>query len=458
MTALLPPHDLSAEKAVLSAVLLEPDAFWRVSSMLDDRSWQDPRHRLIWTATVGLAEMGQPIDAVTVAGWLKSRERFSEIGTPYLAEVTDSSPSLANLEAHAEIVREKARRRKLLAAGQWIAGHAWDESVSYFEESERRVFEVCSEKATAETASPLGEIIVKAFADIQAAGAAGKRATGLSTGFPMLDDLTSGMHDGDLTIIAARPGMGKTSFALNIATNVAAPVDLDDGQVPGGGVAVFSLEMPRPQIAIRMACSEGRVDVGKVRKAILNPDDWSRLTAASSFLSQIPIVIDDKSGITMMDVRSRLRREAMAFERQGRRLRLVIIDYLQLMRGRGDNREQEISGITRGLKELAKDFSVPVIALSQLNRSVETRSVKDKRPQLSDLRESGAIEQDADNVFFIYRDEYYNKDSTLRGIAELIVAKQRNGPVGKVPLRFTGSCTRFDGLEPREVPNEWMDE
>jgi replicative DNA helicase len=279
-------------------------------------------------------------------------------------------------------------------------------------------------------------------------------------------------------IIAARPGMGKTSFVLNLGVNVASPRTVSspgpgeaghgiDRQEPGFGVCVFSLEMPREQLAVRMVCSEGRVDVGKVRQGMLGPDDWRRLTEAASYLSSLPIWIDDTSALGILELRAKVRRIQAEYNREAtptsaeRKVGLVVVDYLQLMKGRDgvNSREQEISEISRGLKQLAKELSVPVIALSQLNRAVETRTTKDKRPQLSDLRESGAIEQDADTIIFIYRDEYYNPETTnAKGIAELIISKQRNGPTGKVLTRFTASCTRFDNLAAGDYPELDADE
>jgi replicative DNA helicase len=325
---------------------------------------------------------------------------------------------------------------------------------------------------------PIAQVLKAAFEQITAAAERGDRITGISTGYEKLDAKTAGLHDGDLSIIAARPGMGKTSFVLNVAVNVASPRTVSspgpdqaghgvERHDPGFGAAVFSLEMPREQLATRMVCSEGRVDVGKLRQGFLQPDDWRRLTEAASYLSTLPLWIDDTPAISLLELRAKVRRIQAEYDRPpsegnpGRRIGLVVIDYLQLMKGRDgvSSREQEISEISRGLKQLAKELKVAVIALSQLNRAVETRTTKDKRPQLSDLRESGAIEQDADNIIFIYRDEYYNPETTNhKGIAEIIVAKQRNGPTGKVLTRFTSSCTRFDNLAPGDYPDMVDDE
>ena len=311
-----------------------------------------------------------------------------------------------------------------------------------------------------------------AFQQISAAAERGDRITGVSTGFERLDAKTAGLHAGDLTIVAARPGMGKTSFVLNLGVNVASPRTVSvpgpnegvagiEREEPGAGVCVFSLEMPREQLGTRMVCSEGRVDLGKLRQGYLQPEDWRRLTEAASYLSSLPIWIDDTPALGILELRAKVRRIQAEYNRPAtpsapeRKVGLVVVDYLQLMKGRDgvNSREQEISEISRGLKQLAKELCVPVIALSQLNRAVETRTTKDKRPQLSDLRESGAIEQDADTIIFIYRDEYYNAETTSsKGIAELIIAKQRNGPTGKVLTRFTATCTRFDNLAPGDYP------
>ncbi len=473
----VPPHDLDAESAVLSALLLERDALDRVQELVKADFFYSPANRRIYEACLALTQEGSPIDVVTVGGWLKSRERLAEVGgVPYLATIVDSVPSVANLEAYARIVREKWRVRTLIATCQRVAAEAYGDVgmvQSFIDTAEQAVYEIARTPESS-TVQPIKDIIVSAFKKLQEAGSRGDRITGLSTGFPMIDELTSGLHEGDLNIVAARPGMGKTSFVLNLAVNVAAPaiVQGEDGDAgaqerPGAGVVFFSLEMPREQIATRMVCSEAQVDVGLVRKGLLRGDDWSKLTQAAAFLSQIPIWVDDTSAISLLDVRSKVRRIQAELQRSTpagqpeRKLGLVVIDYLQLMKGRdgAQSREQEISEISRGLKQLAKELRVPVIALSQLNRAVETRSEKNKRPQLSDLRESGAIEQDADMIVFIYRDEYYNRDTTtMKGIAEIIVAKQRNGPTGKVPVRFIGSCTRFDNLEPGDVPEGFHDD
>ena len=474
----VPPHDLDAEAAVLSAILLKRDALDQVAELLKPENFYSEANGKIFEAAVELATKSQPIDTVQIASWLRDRERLAQIGGPaYLAQIVDATPAVAHVQAHAKTVREKWRLRRLIAECQRISAEGYGDVggvQEFIDGAEQSVYELARTVETS-NAQPLSVVLRAAFEQISKAAERGDRITGISTGYGKLDEKTAGLHDGDLSIIAARPGMGKTSFVLNLAVNVASPRKITmpgpeepgyggetERQEPGHGVAVFSLEMPREQLATRMVCSEGRVDVGKLRGGHLGAEDWRRLTEAASFLSVLPIWLDDTPAIGLLEVRAKVRRMQAEYNRAAsegqpeRRLGLVVIDYLQLMSGRQgvSSREQEISEISRGLKQLAKELRVPVIALSQLNRAVETRTTKDKRPQLSDLRESGAIEQDADMIIFIYRDEYYNPETTeQRGIAELIIAKQRNGPTGKVLTRFTSSCTRFDNLDPRDYPD-----
>lgn len=457
MNERLPPHDLDAENAVLSAVMLEPDAYFRICDRVADRHFYSQANRRIWQACSALVEAGDPIDSVTVAGWLKSRERLADVGgIPYLARITDASPAVANLEAHADMVRDRARQREMIDAGRWIAANGYDPEPEFFVKAESKVFAICSDAVTKDTCSSIHEAIQTAFTKINEAAQRGSRFAGIPTGLRKLDEATSGMHAGDLIVVAARPGMGKTSLALGIAEHVASPSAMEDGTpLPGLGAMIFSLEMPRDQCAMRMTCSNGNVDVGKVRKGILSQDEWARLSESASFLAQCPVAIDDKGGASLLDIKARVRRQMTAWERVGVRLGVVVVDYIQLMSGIGDNREQIVSNSTRGLKQLAKDFDVPVVALSQLNRGVENRA--GRRPQLSDLRESGAIEQDADTIIFIYRDDYYNQNSGARGIAELIISKQRNGPTGKVPVGWVSSSTTFRDLHPDELAT-WRDD
>lgn len=477
----VPPHDLDAEAAVLSAILLSRDALDRVLEILKPEHFYSDANGRIYEAAQELALLGTPIDIVSVASWLRDRERIAQVGgAPYLAQLADATPAVAHVTTHARAVYEKWRLRHLIATCQKVAAEGYgDVGVvqEFIDSAEQSIYEL-ARTAQANSVQPLAQVLRAAFQQITAAAERGDRITGISTGYERLDSKTAGLHSGDLMIVAARPGMGKTSFVLNLGVNVASPRTVsipgpgEDGagverQEPGFGVCVFSLEMPREQLATRMVCSEGRVDLGKLRQGYLQPDDWRRLTEAASYLSSLPMWIDDTSAIGVLELRAKVRRIQAEYDRPAtptsaeRKVGLVVIDYLQLMKGRDgvNSREQEISEISRGLKQLAKELSVPVIALSQLNRAVETRTTKDKRPQLSDLRESGAIEQDADTIIFIYRDEYYNAETTnAKGIAELIIAKQRNGPTGKVLTRFTPSFTRFDNLAAGDYPEGVDDE
>jgi replicative DNA helicase len=474
----VPPNDLGAEAAVLSAVLLERDALDKVLEILAPEHFYSDANGTIFRAAQQLALAGTPIDVTTVASWLRDREQLAKVGgAAYLAQIADATPAVAHVAAHARTVREKSRVRQLIAACQRIAAEGYGDVGTvqeFIDKAEQAVYEL-ARTAESQSSQRLNEVLKAAFEQITKAAERGDRITGISTGYEKLDAKTAGLHEGDLTIVAARPGMGKTSFVLNLAVNVASPRTVSvpgpgdagygdnvERQEPGYGVAVFSLEMPREQLASRMVCSEGRVDLGKLRQGFLQAEDWRRLTEAASYLSSLPVWVDDTPALGLLELRAKVRRIQAEYNRAPdgvhteRKLGLVVIDYLQLMQGRPgvSSREQEISEISRGLKQLAKELRVPVIALSQLNRAVETRTSKDKRPQLSDLRESGAIEQDADTIVFIYRDDYYNPETTDRkGIAELIIAKQRNGPTGKVLTRFTSSCTRFDNLAPGDYPD-----
>jgi replicative DNA helicase len=479
----VPPHDLDAEAAVLSAILLSRDVLDRVLEILKPEHFYADANGRIYEAAQELALAGRPVDIVSVATWLRDRERLAQVGgAAYIAQLADATPAVAHVADHAQVVREHARMRALIVTCQTAAAQAYGDvgdRQDFIDGVERDIFQIAHQESRS-TIQPLHGALRTAFTAISEAASRGERITGIPTGYEKLDGKTAGLHAGDLMIVAGRPGMGKTSFVLGLGVNVASPRVVpssantgEEHQEDGFGVCIFSLEMPREQLAVRMCCSEGRVDVGKVRQGYLQADDWRRLTEAASYLSSIPVWIDDTTGLTVLELRAKVRRVQAEWNREAvkadpacgvkgqteRKVGLVIVDYLQLMRGpRGyggaQNREQEISEISRGLKELAKELKVPVIALSQLNRAVETRSTKDRRPQLSDLRESGSIEQDSDTIIFIYRDEYYNPETTkAKGIAELIIAKQRNGPTGKVLTRFTAACTRFDNLAAGDYPD-----
>ena len=461
----VPPHDLDAEAAVLSSVMVDPSAFDKVQDFLKPEHFYSEAHNRIFEACFDLKARGQPVDVVQVASYLRSRERLNQVGgMGYLTEVLAAAPAVANVAAYGQTIFEKYRIRHVIGVCQRVTAQGYldyGDAQSFIDNAEQSIYNIARTSQN-QTVEKLIEVMKKSFKQLTEAVQRGDRITGTPTGFDRYDRLTAGLHDGDLTIVAARPGMGKTSFVLNVATNAAATKTREAANNPserweeqGVGVAVFSLEMPREQLANRMVCSEARVDVSKMRTGHLSGQDWNRLTQAASFLGTLPIWIDDSPSLTILDLRAKVRRLQSEFDvvdetgRRVKRIGAVIVDYLQLMKGRDgvNSREQEISEISRGLKGLAKELKVPVVALSQLNRAVETRSEKSKRPLISDLRESGAIEQDADNIVFIYRDDYYNReDSQEPNIAELIVAKQRNGPTGTAKVRFEREYTRFDNL------------
>ena len=457
----VPPHDLGAEAAVLSAILLAPDVFDSVFGLVKSDSFYADANRRIYGAMTELHSKGRAIDIISVASFLKDRGTLEQIGgAPYLAQLSDATPSVANVEEHAKVVAEKARVRKVISVCQSYAAQGYGDygtAQEFVDGAEQAIFDLAQQDEK-NAVMPIRDALEAAFRVLEEASQNGEGITGIPTGFHELDKTTSGIHSGELYIIAGRPGMGKTSFVMNLACNSASPTVSGKGEAEveqaGYGVAFFSLEMPREQLAARLLSSEARVDVSKIRSGLIGADDWNRLTETASYLGKLPLWIDDTPAISLLDLRAKIRRLHADIARgsdklQCKKLGLVVIDYLQLMQGRRDagSREQEISEISRGLKQLAKEMDVGVIALSQLNRSVETRSTRDKRPQLSDLRESGAIEQDADAIIFIYRDEYYFPNETTEpGVAEIILAKQRNGPTGTVKVSFTGNFTRFDNL------------
>ena len=476
----VPPNDLDMEGAVLSAILLSTEAFDQAYEFLRAEHFYSDANRRIYEAIIELHQAGRPVDVVSVAGWLRDRERLGQIGgTPYLAQLTDATPAVAHVEAHARVVREKWRLRQLIATCQKFAAEGYGdcgEVQGFIDHAEQAVFDIARipEKTNVR---PVKEAIVGAFDILVAAAKRGAGITGIPTGFTKIDRKCAGLHNGDLYIVAGRPGMGKTAFVLNIAVNVAMtrrittgeedrPLGAEVVEQPGYGVGFFSLEMPREQLASRLLASEARVDASRIRTGMIRNEDWNKLTDAAARLGRLPVWLDDTPALTLLDLRAKVRRLKADIQRGGadlpaaERLGLVVVDYLQLMQGRRDtgSREQEISELSRGLKQLAKEMEVPVLALSQLNRGVETRTTKDKRPQLSDLRESGAIEQDADTILFIYRDEYYFPESEDKGIAEIIIAKQRNGPTGKVKVRFAPEFTRFDNLAEEDYEFDEFDE
>ncbi|MGE0858252.1 MAG: replicative DNA helicase [Gammaproteobacteria bacterium] len=435
----VPPHSIEAEQAVLGGLMLDNEAWPNVVERIGFEDFYRRDHANIFRAIEMLANDSKPFDVVTLAEWLKNREQLGEVGgMAYLAQLAENTPSAANIAAYADIVRQRSILRHLVSAGTQIAESAFRtegrNSDELLDLAESLVFEIAERESKGRRGfRPIKDLLVDALDKIDMLFQRDNPITGVSTGYYELDNMTSGLQRSDLIIIAGRPSMGKTSFALNIAQHAAIK-----GELP---VAVFSMEMPSEQLAMRMLSSLGRIDQHRVRTGRLSDDDWPRLTHSVGILSEAKMFIDDTPALTPSDLRARCRRLAREHG-----IGLIVIDYLQLMQvpGSKENRATEISEISRSLKALAKELSCPVIALSQLNRSLENR--QDKRPVMSDLRESGAIEQDADVIMFIYRDEVYNEDSPDKGIAEIIIGKQRNGPIGSRKLRFFGEYTTFENL------------
>ncbi|ARU55167.1 replicative DNA helicase [Oleiphilus messinensis] len=435
-----PPHSIEAEQSILGGLMLDNSKWDIVSDMVTSEDFYRQDHRLIFKAIFNLASEAHPLDVVTVSEELTRLEVLEEAGgLAYLGELANKTPSASNIRSYAEIVRERSVLRSLIRVSGEIAESAFSpqgkNSSEVLDEAERKVF-LISEGRTKE-GGPVGvnAIMQKTLERIDELFNSEGVITGVTTGFRDLDDRTSGMQKSDLVIVAARPSMGKTAFAMNLVENAL--------MKSGKPVLVFSMEMPSDSILMRMLSSIGRIDQTKIRSGQLEEDDWPRLTSAVSMLRDKPLYVDDTPALSPTEVRSRARR--VARENKGE-IGLIMIDYLQLMRvpGMTEGRTAEISEISRSLKALAKELQCPVVALSQLNRSLEQRP--NKRPVNSDLRESGAIEQDADVIMFIYRDEYYNEDSPDKGIAEIIIGKQRNGPTGTVKLAFQGKYTKFDDL------------
>jgi replicative DNA helicase len=439
----VPPHSIEAEQSVLGGLLLDNLAWDRAADLLSDSDFYRHEHRLIYAAIGTLVNATRPADVITVFEQLQSLGKAEECGgLAYLNALAQGVPSAANLRRYAEIVRERAILRKLVAASDEIATTAFNpqgrQVAQILDEAEGKIFSIGEEGSRARQGfHSMDQLVVQLIDRVNELAENGAEdVTGVRTGFYDLDRLTAGLQPGDLIVLAARPSMGKTAFALNIAENVA----VSEG-IP---VVVFSMEMGASQLALRMVGSLGRIDQQHLRTGALRDDEWGRLSEAVDKLGKAPVFIDESPALNSSELRARARRQA----RQCGRLGLIVVDYLQLMSGSSstdENRATEIGEISRGLKALAKELRCPVIALSQLNRSVESRN--DKRPMMSDLRESGAIEQDADVIMFIYRDDYYNKDASKEpGVAEIIIGKQRNGPVGTVKLTFLKPLTKFDNL------------
>lgn len=436
----VPPHSFEAEQSVLGGLMLDNEAWDRVAERVIDQDFYSRPHRLIFQAMNRLSNAGSPIDLITVQEDLERSEQLEEVGGfAYLVEIAKNTPSAANITAYAEIVRERAVVREMIAVANEIVEAGYEpqgrNSGDLLDLAESKVFKIAEQRTSAnEGPQPLRQILEQTVDKIEELFKKPHNGvTGVSTGYHDLDKMTAGLQRSDLVIVAARPSMGKTTFAMNLCENAALTSDKP--------VLIFSLEMPSEQIIMRMLASVGRIDQTRIRTGQLDDEDWVRLSSTmGTLLEKGKMYIDDASGLTPTEVRSRARRVA----RDNGGLSMIMVDYLQLMRvpSLSDNRTLEIGEISRSLKALAKELQCPVVALSQLNRSLEQRA--DKRPVNSDLRESGSIEQDADLIMFIYRDEVYHDDSPDKGIAEIIIGKQRNGPIGRVRLTFQGQFSRFD--------------
>lgn len=435
-----PPYSIEAEQSIIGGILLDNQVWDIVSAKLCDNDFYRNEHRVLYRAITDLSKKNQPFDVVTLLDILKSNNQLDATGgEAYVFELANNTPSTANVASYADIVRTKSVQRQLISIANDIADSAYNpmgqDINQLLDSAETKIFAIAEQ--TWEKSGPvsLKSILTTALEKIEMLYKHAGEITGLSTGLTALDEYTAGLQPADLIIIAGRPSMGKSTLVMNIAENVAIHTKQP--------VLVFSMEMPADSIVMRMLSSLGRIEQQRIRTGKLQSDDWSRIISAINLLSDAPLFIDDTSALSPADMRARARRLA----KEHGQLALIVVDYLQLMKVpgfRADKRTAEISEISRSLKALAKELNVPVIALSQLNRSLEQR--QDKRPVMSDLRESGAIEQDADLICFIYRDEVYNKDSLDKGIAELIIAKQRNGPIGNIKVTFIGNFTRFDDL------------
>lgn len=435
----VPPQSLEAEQAVLGGLMLENDAWDKVCEALAEIDFYRHEHQLIFRMISNVIESDSPLDVITLSEALDKVGDLEAVGgLAYLGELAKNTPSASNIRAYAEIIRERSILRQLVKVANEIADDAFDtggrNSSEVLDEAERKVFQIAETRPNVTGPKPINPVITRAIERIDELYQSDNAITGLSTGFADIDAMTAGLQPSDLIIVAGRPSMGKTTFAMNLVEHAVISNDQP--------VVVFSMEMPADALVTRMLSSLGRIDQTKMRTGQLDDDDWPRLTSAVSLLKDRPLFIDDNPALSPTEVRTRARRIA----REHGQLGMIMIDYLQLMqvKGSSENRTGEISEISRSLKALAKELNVPVVALSQLNRSLEQRS--DRRPVMSDLRESGAIEQDADVIAFIYRDEVYNNESPDKGIAEIIIGKQRNGPIGKRRLAFIGKYTKFEDL------------
>mgnify|MGYP000671274341 FL=1 len=446
----VPPQNIEAEQSVLGAMLIEKEAIPKVMEILRDTDFYREAHRVIFNAMLELYNKNEAVDMITVTEILKRDNKLEDVGgIAYVTSLANAVPPPANATYHASIIEEKSILRQLVSVSTQIASMGYeanDDVKNIIDSAESKILEISNRKKTADF-TPINEIVLDSFKSIEALMGNKNGLTGLPTGFEDLDNLTSGLHGSDFIILAARPSMGKTAFALNVVQNVAIRAAKKVGGAPKT-VAFFSLEMSKEQLVQRMLCAEANIDSQRLRIGELRDEDWAMLINTADTLSSANIYIDDTAGITAMDMRSRARRLKAEHG-----LDLIVVDYLQLMQGSGKknnsgDRQQEVSEISRSLKALARELDVPVIALSQLSRSVEARQVK--RPMLSDLRESGSLEQDADIVAFLYREDYYNPETENKNITELIIAKHRNGPVDTVNLFFHKQYTKFVGLSKRK--------
>ncbi|HFQ90096.1 MAG TPA: replicative DNA helicase [Desulfobulbus sp.] len=441
---MLPPQNVEAEQAVLGTILLQDKSLLKVVEIITPDDFYRDAHKTIFRAMLTLFEKHEPHDLITVTSLLNDQNKLEQVGgAAYLASLTDIIPFSGTLVHHARIIRKKAILRRLIQTTSEVAARCYDaqdDIDTLVDEAEKTIFEIAQAKKGTGF-EPMSDIVPRAFDRITKLFDRQEHITGVATGYEELDRMTAGLQPSDLIILAGRPSMGKTALAMNMVQH-AALIE----KIP---VAVFSLEMSMEQLALRMLCSIGRIDSQRIRTGRLQDPDWPKLTRATGMLSDAPIFIDDTAGTTVLEMRAKARRLKSEHD-----LGMIVVDYLQLMQGKAgtENRAQEISDISRSLKAMAKELDVPVVALSQLNRSLESRT--DKRPQLSDLRESGAIEQDADVIMFIYRDEVYNKaeDNPNRGLAEIIVGKQRNGPTGVVKLTFLAEFTTFENYTTLQPP------
>ncbi len=435
-----PPHSIEAEQSILGGILLDNQVWDKINSKICEDDFYRSEHKVLFRAISTLAKKEQPYDVVTLLDTLKSYNDLDDAGgEAYLFELANNTPSVANVSAYADIVREKSVQRQLISVAGDIADSAYNPNgrpvAELLDRAETKVFAIAEQTGGDGGPEAIKSILVKAVEKIDALFHSGDAITGMATGLSDLDEMTSGLQPADLVIVAGRPSMGKTTLTMNMAEHAAIQA--------GKPVLVFSMEMPSDSLAMRMMSSLGRIDQHRLRTGKLDDDDWPRVTSAVHMLSEAKLFIDDTPALSPAEMRARARRLAKEHGQIG----LIVVDYLQLMKVPGfgaENRTAEISEISRSLKALAKELHCPLIALSQLNRSLEQRT--DKRPVMSDLRESGAIEQDADLICFIYRDEVYNEDSPDKGTAEIIIAKQRNGPIGKVRVAFLGKYTRFEDL------------